>query len=240
MMSRPHTNPLVLSLSKHARRARRILGVILAGLVMILLLFALFGWIGSSIPRNGDWREPDRGIEIMIGTNGVHTELVMPLVTPEKDWRGDFPAADLAQARRAYTHVAVSWGEREVFLNTPTWWDLSPMTVLRIAGVGGEGLLHVAHYVRPAPSDDFRPLTVTPEQYRRLVAAIERSLPRGPRVRYDGYGPRDVFYEAPGNYTVTNTCNQWTSDMLAEAGVRTGWWTPFAGGVMKWVPEPEA
>jgi hypothetical protein len=49
-----------------------------------------------------------------------------------------------------------------------------------------------------------------------------------------------VFYEAPGAYTVTNTCNQWTSDMLAEAGVRTGWWTPFAGGVMKWVPEPEA
>ena len=229
----------MLSLSKHARRTGRVLGVMLAGLVAILLLFALAGWIGSSIPRNSDWREPDRGIEIMVGTNGVHTELVMPLVTPEKDWRGDFPAGDLARAQRDYTHVAVSWGEREVFLNTPTWWDLSPMTVLRIAGVGGEGLLHVAHYVRPAPSDDLRPLTLTPAEYRRLVAAIERSLPQGQRVRHDGYGPHDVFYEAPGSYTVTNTCNQWTSDTLAQAGVRTGWWTPFAGGVMKWVPEPE-
>ncbi len=222
------------------RRLIRVLGAILAGLVLALMLFALAGWIGSAIPRNNEWREPERGVEIMVGTNGVHTELVMPLVTPEKDWRRDFPAADLAQAQRDYTHVAVSWGEREVFLNTPTWWDLSPMTVLRIAGVGGKGLLHVAHYVRPAPSDDFRPLTVTHEQYRRLVAAIERSLPQGPRIRYDGYGPQDVFYEAPGEYTVTNTCNQWTSDRLAKAGVRTGWWTPFAGGVMKWVPEPEA
>ena len=141
---------------------------------------------------------------------------------------------------RGFTHVAVSWGEREVFLNTPTWWDLSPMTVLRIAGVGGEGLLHVAHYVRPAPSDDFRPVTLTPEQYRRLAAAIERSLPQGERVRYDGYGPADVFYDAPGHYTAANTCNQWTSDMLAAAGVRTGWWTPFAGGEMKWVPSPDA
>ena len=208
-------------------------------MVLALLLFALAGWIGSSIPRNGDWREPDRGVEIMVGSNGVHTELVLPLVTAEKDWRGDFPVADLPVPGRGFTHVAVSWGEREVFLNTPTWWDLSPMTVLRIAGVGGEGLLHVAHYVRPAPSDDFRPLTLTPAQYRRLVAAIERSLPRGERVRHDGYGPQDVFYEAPGTYTVTNTCNQWTSDTLAAAGVRTGWWTPFAGGVMKWVPEPE-
>jgi uncharacterized protein (TIGR02117 family) len=221
------------------KKALRFAGCALAGLIAVLLLFAISGWIGSSIPRNGDWREPERGIEILIGTNGVHTEIVMPLVTPEKDWRPHFPAADLAQAQRDYTHIAVSWGEREVFLNTPTWWDLSPMTVLRIAGVGGKGLLHVAHYVRPAPSDDFRPLTMRPGEYRRLVAAIESALPQAERVRYDGYGPQDVFYEAPGHYTVTNTCNQWTSDMLARAGVRTGWWTPFAGGVMKWVPEPE-
>jgi len=221
-----------------ARRLTNALGAILAGAVLALLLFALAGWIGSSIPRNGDWREPADGIEIMVASNGVHTELVMPLVTPEKDWRADFPVSDLPVPDRGFTHVAVSWGEKEVFLNTPTWWDLSPGTVLRIVGVGGDGLLHVAFYVRPAPSDDFRPLTLTAEQYSRLVAGIEHALPRGERVRYAGYGPEDVFYDAPGHYTSTNTCNQWTSDRLAEAGVKTGWWTPFAGGVMKWVPEP--
>ena len=224
---------------RYLRGLVRVLGAILAGVVLALALFALAGWIGSSIPRNGEWRETDEGIEILVGSNGVHTELVMPTVTAEKDWRPDFPAADLPLARPDATHVAVSWGEREVFLNTPTWWDLSPMTVLRIVGVGGEGLLHVSHYVRPAPSDDFRPLRLTPDEYRRLVAAVERSLPQDERVSYPGYGPQAVFYEAPGEYTATNTCNQWTSDMLAAAGVRTGWWTPFAGGVMKWVPSPD-
>ena len=206
--------------------------------MLVIALFALAAWIGSSIPRNGDWREPENGIEIMVETNGVHTALVLPLVTWEKDWRAEFPATDVAASYRPYTHVSISWGEREVFLNTPTWWDLSPKTVARIVGFGGEGLLHIAHYVRPVPSEDTRPLRLTRDQYRRLVAAIERSLPQGPKVRYDGYGPQDVFYEAPGRYTMTNTCNQWTSDVLAAAGVRTGWWTPFAGGVMKWVPEP--
>jgi hypothetical protein len=81
---------------------------------------------------------------------------------------------------------------------------------------------------------------LTSAEYRRLAAAIERSLPAGERVRHDGYGPSDVFYDAPGDYTARNTCNQWTSDTLAAAGVRTGWWTPFAGGVMKWVPSPDA
>jgi uncharacterized protein (TIGR02117 family) len=212
--------------------------------LLAVLLFALAGWIGSSIARNSEWREPapnDPGaVEIMVGTNGVHTELVLPLVTAEKDWRPDFPIGDLPVPRPGASHVAISWGEREVFLNTPTWWDLSPMTVLRVIGVGGDGLLHVAHHVRPAPSDDNRPLTLTRAQYRRLVAAIERTVPKGEKIRYPGYGPHDVFYEAPGRYTVTNTCNQWTSNTLARAGVRTGWWTPFAGGVMKWVPSPQA
>ncbi len=223
------------------RRLARPLAAALAGVATVIALFAVAGWIGSSVPRNPDWREPavknPGSVEIMVESNGVHTALVLPLVTVQKDWRGMFPAADLAVPDMPYTHVSVSWGEREVFLNTPTWWDLRPITVLRIAGIGGDGLIHAAHYVRPAPADDIRPVRLTPVQYRRLTAAIETSLPQGRRVRYPGYGPQDVFYDAPGHYTAANTCNQWTSNMLAEAGVRTGWWTPFAGGVMKWVPK---
>ena len=205
-----------------------------------MALFLLSAWLGSAIPRNGDWREPAGGVEIMVETNGVHTALVLPISTPERDWRGVFPQRDIARPHRPYTHVSVSWGEREVFLNTPTWWDLSPMTVLRVIGVGGEGLLHVAWYVRPAPANDIRPLRLTREEYRRLIGAIDRAVPAGELVGYPGYGSHDVFYEAPGKYTVRNTCNQWTSDALAASGVKTGWWTPLAGGVMKWVPDPEA
>lgn len=225
--------------ARYLRLAGRVAGWALAALVAAAALFALSGWFGSMIPRNADWREPETGVEIMVGTNGVHTELVMPLVTPEKDWRPDFPASDIIDSGRPFTHVAVGWGEREVFLNTPTWWDLSPLTVLRIAFFGGDGLLHVAHYVRPAPSATNRPLRLTSQEYRRLVGAVERSLPRGPRVVHPGYGRHDVFYDAPGRYTITNTCNQWTSNTLARAGVLTGWWTPFAGGVMRWVPALE-
>ena len=128
---------------------------------MAIALFLLTAWIGSSIARNGDWREPERGVEIMVETNGVHTALVLPMVTAERDWGEVFPLTDIAEPDRPYTHVSVSWGERQVFLETPTWWDLKPSTVLRIAGVGGEGLLHVAYYVRPAPAEDIRPLRLT-------------------------------------------------------------------------------
>lgn len=224
------------------RRLIRWTGRAALGLFGLLVAYCLAAWIGSSIPRNADWHEPAANdpdaVPIMVETNGVHTALVLPLVTPERDWRPIFPDSDVAAPGPGYTHVAISWGEKQVFLDTPTWWDLRPWTVLRIVGIGGDGVLHVAHYIRPAPADDIRPLRVTHGEYARLVAAIDRSLPRSPRVRYPGYGPQDVFYDAPGHYTVDNTCNQWTSNVLAAAGVKTGWWTPMAGGVMKWVPPP--
>ena len=221
-----------------ARRIAKMAGIALAIPVAAILLFLLSAWIGSSIPRNPDWVEPADGIEIMVGDNGIHTEIVMPLVTPLKDWRTDFPASDLPAPDRPYTHVAVSWGEREVFLNTPTWGDLKISTALN-AATGGDGLIHASHYVRPAPGPSNRPLRLTEAQYAKLVAAIEAQV-ASPESRevYPGYADWDVFYDAPGIYHLGNTCNQWTGDTLAAAGIRMGRWTPLPGGVMKWIEEP--
>lgn len=217
---------------------KRIVLTLLAAPLALVALFFLAAWIGSSIPRNADWVEPEQGVEIFVGDNGIHTEIVMPLVTPQKDWRSDFPAGDLSDPSRPYTHVAVSWGEREVFLNTPTWSDLAPTTAMR-AATGGAPLVHAAHYVDPLPLSHNRPLKLSEAQYARLVAAIETQLAApDKRGKYAGYADHDVFYDAQGRYHLGKTCNQWTSDTLAQAGVRTGWWTPLPGGVMKWVESP--
>lgn len=214
---------------------------VIAALVLAITAYGLAAWIGSSLPRNSAWREPATG-DVVIGveTNGVHTALVLPLVTPTKDWRKNFPLTDIKRPDRPYTHISISWGERAVFLDTPTWWDLSPRTVLRVLTVGGEGLAHIAYYVRPTASPQLRPIRLRASEYERLVASIEAHLEtKRPLERHAGYGAADVFYDAPGVYTAVNTCNQWTSNRLADAGVRTGRWTPAAGGVMKWAQDPD-
>ena len=219
---------------------RRLILWPLIGLISATFLFFASAWIGSSIPRNGDWVEPGRGVEIMVETNGVHTAIVMPIVHEQKDWRMDFPVSDLANPYQDYTHVSVSWGEREVFLNTPQWADLTFRNALN-AALGGEGLLHVAYYVRPAPSPNHRKLRISEANYARLVSAIEGDiLPPNARNNYPGYEDYDVFYDTKNEYDLGNTCNQWTSDRLAAAGIKTGLWTPLAGGVMKWVPQETA
>ena len=123
----------------------RILRAVLAWTALVIGLFFLAGWIGSSIPRNREWHEPapddPAAVTIFVETNDVHTALVLPKYTPQKDWSETFPVSDLGNPAQPYTHVSVSWGERRVFLETPTWADLSPLTVLHI--VGEIGRAHV-------------------------------------------------------------------------------------------------
>ena len=101
------------ALIRIALRIARLAGGLLA---LALGLVMLVSWLGSSIPRNPDWQEPEDGIEILVETNGVHTALVLPLVTPQKDWRQTFPVRHVLDQHRPYTHLSVSWGEKTVFL----------------------------------------------------------------------------------------------------------------------------
>ena len=96
-------------------------------------LFMLAGWIGSVDPaqrRTG--ASPRDGIEIMVETNGVHTALVMPLVTPQKDWRARLSRRRPAAPDRGPTPTSRSAGASARCSSTrPTWGDLSPPTALR-------------------------------------------------------------------------------------------------------------
>ena len=219
------------------KRAAKAIG---AALALLVVAFPLAGWIGSALPRNDAPAPVTDGVEIMVETNGVHTGIVMPIVSPEMDWRTLFPSAALPVNGRLPTHVAVGWGEREVFLNVPTWGDLKPGTALRIAIMGGAPVMRVSHYIRPAPGPNHRPVMLSRADYGRMVEAIAASLADEPAPReiLRGTNPRDAYYHARGHYTLVYTCNNWVADMLAQGGVQMGRWTPFAGGVMKWIEPP--
>ena len=215
-------------------RLRRFLAV----LVAIPLLYFGAALLGALIPAHADWSEPADGIPIFIRTNGVHTWVVMPTVTPEVDWTGLAPAEHIRDPRYAGGYVAFGFGNRDFYLNTPTWGDLSLRTALAAAFGSGPSLVHVDHQPdAPRPNEWQRPLTVTPEQYRRLAAFISGSFARGPDggsipLIGRGYGPSDIFYEAEGPYHAFRTCNEWTGEALRAAGVRTGVWTPLETSIM--------
>lgn len=220
------------------RRAIRILAKTIAIIVAVPLVYLLFALILGTVPANVAWREPDRGVTIFVRTNGVHTWIMMPKVNAHMDWSAYAPGLHLRDPRYGRAdHVAIGYGNREFYLETPTWGDLTVHNALSALAGRGTSLLHVEHEHQPRPSEWQRPIRVTPDQYRRLVAFIRARFRRDQDGRTipllgRGYREADMFYEANGGYSLVLTCNEWTGRALRAAGIRTGLWTPFEQSVM--------
>lgn len=211
---------------------------IVAGIVAIPLLYLFVAIFLGLVPANVAFRQAtEGGVQIYVRSNGVHTDIVMPRVNAEADWR---PYADPANVRDprwgAADHVSVGYGNREFYLNTPTWGDLTVGTTVRaLAGAGGP-VLHVELVHQPRPETWQRPLRLSSDQYRRIAGFIRSSFRHdadGAPVHVPGgYGDADTFYEGEGPSNLFYTCNVWTGAALRAGGVRMGLWTPFAQSVM--------
>ncbi len=196
-----------------------------AALVLVLLLATLAA--GALLPENRAWREASRGVTIHLASSLVHTELILPVAAAGHHWGEILPLGSFADGRPARERIALSWGERDFFLATPTWADVDPRLALRALVAGRATLVRLERIDGRPPG---RPLTLTPAEYRRLVVHLEAQLAPGPPL--PGYGRNDLFLPARGRYSLRQTCNQWTRDALAAAGVRVGRWTPLPQGLL--------
>ena len=210
-------------------------------------LFALAAIMGGLIGSNPQWREADHGVTIMVETNGFHTGFIFPNHAAGVDWHRIFSPQDLADPRYhpkgATTHVAIGWGERDFYLNTPDWSQLNPIILIRASLGSDHTLMHVYHLRNPQPGRYAREITLSTRDYQRLSRLVVASLARPDRGRpqpISGYGIDDLFYRARGHYSLINSCNAWTGRQLRKIGVRVGIWTPTENDVMRWFPEPKA
>jgi len=221
-----------------ARRRRktktgRWVGRVLTLLVAIPALYLTAALIGSLVPVNAGWTEPAQGTIVYIADNGIHADLIMPVKAQGLDWAPLLPKSDFAAADPNSRWIAFGSGEKRVYLDTPTWWNIRPRTIWS-ALTGGKRVIHV-EYV-PSPYYAAREIRLRPEEYRRLWAAIradfaldERGRPK--RIDHPGYGPADAFYEASGKASAIRTCNSVVSNWLRLAGIETSLWPPFIPGL---------
>lgn len=211
----------------------------LVGLAASYLVVAL---IGSHVPRHADWRAPSDGVTIYVVTNGYHSGLIVPVSAGGEDLSLLIRPTDLPSEKLAGNYLLFGWGDRDFYLGTPTLADVKVSTALSALIGSGKVLVHVDHLQTPADVVDPRAVQLPPAAYRNLLSYIRASIiidGDGHAAAIAGYGESDVFYEARGRYNLLHTCNNWTSDALAAAGVRTALWSPFSGGVMRWHPAPK-
>ena len=202
---------------------------------LLMLLYVFFAFLLSRILVD-EIKHENQSIECYIVTNGVHTDLVLPLENVIKNWNEVVSYQHTKSKSSNYMLVAFGWGDKGFYLNTPTWNDLTFKTAFS-AGFGlSTTAIHTTFYNNLTPSENCVKIKLSPEQYKQLVHYIEQSfqLENNKAIIISteaNYNDNDVFYEALGTYHLFKTCNTWANNGLKAAQKKAALWTPFDSGI---------
>ena len=204
--------------------------------VYFAVAYALVWW-----PVGSHERAEPAAVNAYVHSNGVHTDFVFPLRAEGVDWTLAFPAGHFPKVPADAAFIAIGWGDREFYLNTPRWQDLTAGRALQALSGSGRSLLHVTYLRQSDLREGSRPLPLSAAQYASLVRYVDAALVRsgsgqGVNVPGQHYGADDAFYEARGAYSLFTTCNVWIGRGLRQAGVKVSVWTPLASQVVWHLP----
>lgn len=213
----------------------KVLGIILGIVIIYVLLGLLIPFIPVSAKDDGEKKD----IPIYIYTNGVHTDIVMPVKNDLQDWSLKIPFANLKSKKTDYNYIGIGWGDKGFYLDTPTWADLKFSTAVKAAFWLSDSAMHCTYYTTMKEGDDCKMIMISRSQYEKLVKFVEDKFDRDQNGNFiliptnAVYGDNDAFYDAKGTYSFLYTCNTWTNDALKVAGQKAALWTPSDFGIFQ-------
>lgn len=211
------------------------IGVILGIVIVYVALGLALPLISVSAKDDGQ----EKVIPIYIYTNGVHTDIVMPVKNDLQDWSQKIPFNNIKSKKTDYSYIGVGWGDKGFYLDTPTWADLKFSTAIKAAFWMSESAMHCTYYRTMKEGDDCKMIMISRNQYKDLVKFVEDKFDRDQNGNFiliptDAvYADNDAFYDAKGTYSFLYTCNTWSNDALKAAGQKAALWTPTDFGIFR-------
>jgi len=182
----------------------------------------------TAITVNNAPPKAKRSKTIYLSTNGVHLDIILPKNNLTSALGRDLYS--LPQEK----YLAFGWGDKDFYLNTPTWADLKVENALKAMFWKSETLMHVTRYNNV--QSYWVAVSVSEEELEQVNALVLESFSTdaGSKTRLEGagYSRTDDFYEAQGSYSCIKTCNTWANSIFKESGLKACLWTPFDFGLL--------
>ncbi|CAI8898931.1 TIGR02117 family protein [Chryseobacterium sp. IT-36CA2] len=213
----------------------KVIGIILGIVIIYVILGLLIPYIPVSAKDDGQKKD----IPIYIYTNGVHTDIVMPVRNDLQDWSQKIPFANTKSKKTDYQYIGIGWGDKGFYLNTPTWADLKFSTAVKAAFWLSDSAMHCTYYNTMKEGDDCKMIMISRNQYQNLVKYVEDKFDRDQNGNFiliptnAVYSDNDAFYDAKGTYSFLYTCNTWSNNALKAAGQKAALWTPSDFGIFQ-------
>lgn len=198
-------------------------------LAALFMSYALIALVCTAITVNKNQDTEAQKKEIYLSTNGVHVDIILTKQSIDDDIMKSIPL------REDDKYIAFGWGDKDFYLNTPTWNDLTFSTAFKALFLKSETLMHCTKYTHKSAS--WISIKVSEQQLKALKDYILKSFAsdkNGERILLSGisYGSNDFFFEAVGSYSCIKTCNTWANSALKTAKIKACLWTPFDYGIL--------
>jgi len=218
------------------RKLLKIVGFVLLSLILFLggYMLAAFGLGRMGVEAAQNKKED---LTIYLLTNGVHTDLVLPVKSSLIDWSEHFKYENTKSKQTNFNYLAIGWGDKGFYLDTPTWAELKFSTAFRAATGLSTAAIHATYYRTMTEGEDCIKVGISNDQYQKLINYIQKDLIKKSNgaltlIETDAvYGDSDAFYDATGSYSLFHTCNTWTNNALKAADMKASVWTPFDTGI---------
>ncbi|MCK6608765.1 MAG: TIGR02117 family protein [Flavobacterium sp.] len=219
---------------KIIKKLLKYIAIFVLSLVTYLIVVTLL----SYIPVNDDLVKSRKEIPIYILTNGVHTDIVLPIKNEYYDWTSQLKFDHTKSKDTTYQYVALGWGDKGFYLETPTWADLKASTAVKAATGLSSSAMHVTFYKSLKENKSCKKIQISLENYKKMIAFINESFQTKTdeflKIETDAvYGKHDVFYEANGSYSLFYTCNSWANQALKAANQKAALWTISDSGIFR-------
>ena len=225
--------------SSFVKKCFRFLIFSLVIFISCILIYIACAFIFSRITIEGH-KEKKARHTVFLMKSGIHMDFLLPICNELKDWQEEFPISNTRSKDSTYKKIAIGWGSKDFYMNTPTWDDLT-LKIFLISNFGlGSSAIHVKYYTDTFPKDSkIVSLKLSDNQYKKLVKYIENSLKRSGTTKSSFILPKnpkvlsknDAYYDAKQNYSLLFTCNSWINNGLKASGQKACLWTPYSQGV---------
>ncbi len=211
------------------RKSLYILKVIILTLISLVILYFAAATLFSFLPTHPPDKNCNPQNQVFLNTNGVHVDFILPVGYLEPEFRKQLGVLPLTQ------YVAFGWGDRNFYVKTPQWSDLTFPVAFKALFLKSSTAMHVTFY--PSKIDSWKMLALCDEQLATLIDYINSSFVKDEngklvKMDFEGYNRFDTFFKARGSFSMFKTCNVWVNRGLKEAEVKTAVWTPFDFGVL--------
>ena len=203
-----------------------IIGVIAFSLPLAAVVYGIAVLAGMLITVNKSFTQDEKGIDIFISTNGLHTTFILPSVNASFNWLSFLNTPAINNCCPAY--LSFGWGDKAIYVEVPEWSQLTLSVGFRSLFLPTPPIFKIVA-LNTLPEERMARIRITPEQYEDLCDFIRDSFERNEEkklqfLHLDGYAENDFFFDARGQYHAFNTCNTWTNKGLQKTGIRASLW----------------